>query len=154
MAKDLMTYLDKSKKFYQEDFSGKSFVHADFRFMSFIECNFSKCDLRYSNFTGSNCYGSNFTDSRLTRANMMECCLEKTIFKPRDVFGLTITLKCDTFAGMDVDETWLKAWLFFPAIMKLPLPKNGDLSWEGKLIEFLGETTYRRYKAAFSSRIV
>ena len=120
---------------------------------------FNNSDLRYSDFTGANCFGSDFTGSILARANMADCNLQRTIFKPKDVFGITITMKCETFTDMEIDEDWLKVWLFMPAQMKLPELSEKQISnkekpWLDRVIILLGEKTYLQYRKVFANRIV
>lgn len=143
-----------NKKFYKHDFSRQKLQYAKFRGSTLIECKFVDTDLKYANFISANCYGSDFTGANLYRANMTECSLQHTIFKPRDCFGLTLTWKCETFRDMEVDETWLKVWMFMPTMMKLPPVKNGDKSWLDRLILLLGEKTYRKFAQVFENRII
>jgi uncharacterized protein YjbI with pentapeptide repeats len=147
------------KKFNGEDFSKRKLAYADFSQCSLIDCKFNDSDCKYANFTGANCYASDFTGTSLYRANMTNACLEKTIFKPRDVFGLTVTLKCETFQNMEVDEDWLECWLMLAAIMKLPKPRKQEgipekKPWLDRFILLLGEERYVRLKAVFNRRII
>jgi uncharacterized protein YjbI with pentapeptide repeats len=137
-----------NKKFQNMDFSKLKLPYADFRLASLINCKFVDTDLKFANFQGANCFGCDFTGANLYRANMGSCCLENAIFKPRDCYGITITLNCETYAGMEVDDTWLKVWWFIPAVMRIPEPARD------KLIQFLGSKTYLKYKQVFDRRIL
>lgn len=143
------------KKFNGRDFSGKFLQYGNFHGATLLNCNFRDCDLRYANFTGANCYGSDFTNSILSRVNMTDCNLQRTIFKPKDAFGITITMKCETFTDMEIDDTWLKVWLFMPCQMKLPETENGkDKPWLDRIILLLGEKTYLKFRQVFANRII
>lgn len=135
-------------------FKGLKLQYADFRNASLIGADFTDCDLRYANFTGANCFGANFTNAILYMANMAHCTLESSIFKPKDAYGITITLRCETYASMEIDATWLKVWLFVPAIMKLPEIKDKPDYWLNRIIEFLGPSTYTKFKAVFNRRVI
>ena len=154
MPDDLVVESYAGKKLQGADFSGKKMWHADFKSASLVNANFKGTDLRYANFTSANCTGADFTGAILYRANMTDCILERSIFKPKELFGVTLTIRCETFAGMEVDETWLKAWLFMPALMKMPPPRINEKPWLDRLILFLGPETFRKYKQIFNRRII
>jgi hypothetical protein len=137
-----------NKKFYREDFSGRNMDHADLRCGSFIECNFDKASLRYANCEGANFFGSSFKGSNLYRTNMKDAILERTKFFPKECFGITLTLKCETFKDMEIEPTWLLCWMFFPSLMNVP-EKVLD-----KLIQFIGPDRYIRFKAVFNRRVI
>src|SRR5712675_605098 len=171
-----------NQKFYQRDFSNQNLQYANFRLSTCIECNFSGADLRYANFDSGNCYRSNFTNAIMYRTFMPNCSLQGTIFKPKDCFGITLTWKCETFMDMEVDETWMKVWLFMPSLMKLPTGvecaqckkseynnchiRNNEYydheyiidaskkTWSDKLMLFLGTETWTKMKAVFNRRII
>ena len=134
-------------KFIREDFSGLKLPKANFNMASCIECNFTNTDLKFSSFVGANCFGSNFTQTNLNRVNMTDCILENTIFDPRDAFGLTLTLRCETFTGTKIGKTWLHVWGFIPSLMDLPEVE------EKKIITLLGTELWTKYKAIFSRRV-
>jgi len=147
------------KKFNRKDFSKQDLKYANFRNASLIECNFTEADLTYANFTGANCYGSNFTNAIMSRTNLMDANLQRTIMKPKDAFGMTLTMKCESFTDMEIDDIWLRVWLFLPCQMKLPSlsPKqigNNEKSWLDKIIILLGEKTYVKYRSIFANRII
>jgi uncharacterized protein YjbI with pentapeptide repeats len=147
------------KKFNRKDFTNQDLKFANFRNASVIECDFSGADLTYANFTGCNCYGSNFTNAIMSRTNLMDANLQRSIMKPKDAFGMTLTMKCESFTDMEIDDTWLKVWLFLPAQMKLPelsekQISNGEKTWLDKIIILLGEKTYVKFRSIFANRIV
>lgn len=141
------------QKLIQHDFSKQNLKYANFRGASLVESDFSESDLSYANFAGANCYGANFTKASLYRVNMMDCILENSIFRPSNVFGITVTLKCETFKNMEIDENWLECWSFFPAMMKLPEKHNGRKPWLDRIIELLGPERYPILKAVFERRM-
>ena len=99
-------------------FEGKDLVHADFRGAALVHCNFKGADLSYANLEGANCYGADFTDAKLYKTNFRDATLAKTIMHPRDAFGITLTMTCDTFEGMDVSNKWNVQWFFLTLMMK------------------------------------
>lgn len=169
------------QKFSRKDFSGQKLKYANFSRCTLLECNFKDADCAYANFSNANCYGSNFTGASLYRVNMMEAQLQRTIFKPRDCFGITLTWKCETFKDMEVDDTWLEIWSFMPTLMKLPesfeehskkcqgcstnkvesmcdagkylFKKFSDRRpWINRLLEFVTPDRYVKLKAVFDRR--
>ena len=146
------------RKFYGVSFKGMKLKHAPFQLHTFKGCDFTDTDLAYGNLTGAHCYGSNFTGANLYRANMTDCELQDTIFYPRDCFGMTITLRCDTYQGMEIDPIWLQVWQFIPCVMKLPERKeNGNIIkdyWLNKIIAMIGSSAYLKMKQIFSNRVI
>lgn len=142
------------QKFIKGDFSDQNHQYTNFRSASLIEANFRNTDLSYANFTGANCYGADFTGAILYRTNMMDCILERSIMKPKNIFGLTLTMKCETFRGMVIDEDWLECWSFFPVLMDLPEAKKNPKPWLDRIIQLLGPERYPRLKAVFERRVI
>lgn len=146
------------KKYYSQSFKGLDLRHADFRLATCSFCDFTDCDLRNANFEGANCFGSNFTDANMKRLNAKDCSLENTVMKPKDCFGMTLTLHCSTYANMEVNNTWLSCWLFIPSSWRLPPVKvDGVLDkdfWLKRIIHLLGENRYSKLKFVFDRRII
>src|SRR5271154_5135405 len=109
-----------NQKIHQKSFKGRDLTNSDFRGAAVIGCDFSNADLSYAKFEGANCWEANFTDAKLYRTNFKDACLAKAIFKPKDCFGVTLTMCCDTFDRMQVDSKWQTVWLFMALMMDLP----------------------------------
>jgi len=109
-----------NKKYYRENFAGKDLSTADFRNASVLECDFTGATLRYANFENANCYGANFTDADMYRTNMKDAILASSIMCPKDCFGMTITLTCDTVQKMKVNDKILNYWLYMALMMDGP----------------------------------
>ena len=136
-----------NQKYYNVSFAGRDLQHADFRSATVCECDFTGADLSHANFKGANCWGSNFTDSRMYRTDMTDANLSKTIMKPKDCFGISLTFTCDTVMDMQVSEKWYHMWLFMAGLMKPPSDED-----RLKLIHAIGEARYIRLRQLFESR--
>lgn len=138
-----------NKKLQRADFRGGQLVHADFRGAQLAEADFTGANLRYADFTGANCWGANFTDTDLYRSNMKDCVLANSIMKPKDCFGVTITLSCDTVENMQINEKFWFAWLMMSLLMQPPNQEAAD-----KLIAVIGPERHQRYLSIFRERTV
>ena len=136
-----------NKRFYQEDFSGLDLSNADFRNATFHECNFRGANLSYANFTSANCWGSDFEDAICYRANFTDAVLANTNFLPREAFGITLTLNCDSFDGMKVSNKLFQYWLYIASLMEPP-----DKSLSDKLIAGLGAENYVKLAKIFREK--
>lgn len=140
------------KKFYgklnRHDFSGQQLARADFRGASLTEANFKGSDLSFANFEGANCWGADFTDANLHRANFKDAILANAQFRAADLFGITITLSCDTFDTLHVERFWW-AWIFVGTMMKGPDDVAAD-----RLIALMGKERYVRYAEHFKHRVL
>lgn len=131
-----------------QDFSGQTLIRADFRGCSLIGCNFSRCDLSDANMAGANCFGANFKDAKLHRTNFKDAILAQAIMEDADMFGITITLSCDTFDRVKIGRFWW-AWLFFGTMMAGPDQESSD-----RLIALMGPERYLKYRSHFNNRVL
>lgn len=144
----------QGQKFIKQSFKGRKLHYANFKLCTLQDCDFTDADLKYADFSDANCIYSNFTGASLYCANFSHACLENTIFKPREIFGITMTLTCASFQNMEIDENWLECWLMLAALMKLPDPKKVEKPWLDRLILLLGPDRYVKLKAVFNRRII
>jgi hypothetical protein len=142
------TKLFYNKKFYNHSFKGQDLSHADFRSATLIGCDFTEADLSYANFEGANCRGANFTTTRLYRTNFKDAALADSIFEPKDAFGMTITLSCETFDGMKMSKLWYLVWL-----MLLLRSKPPEEEMELKLINVIEPERYAGLRTLFDRRV-
>ena len=141
----------RESKYYREDFSGKDLAYADFRNASLIGCNFSNANCPYANFEAANCREANFTGTNLYRANFKDAALADSIFEPKDAFGMTITLNCETVDGMKIGKIWWFDWVMMALRMRVPLPEE-DL--ELKIINAIGRERYIGLRQLFERRVL
>lgn len=139
-----------SQKFYRHDFSGQNLERADFRNASLIECNFTDAKLRQANFEGANCFGANFTNADCNRTNFKDAVLGNTLFYPKDMFGATLTMSCETFEGMKVKRLWWFCFLQF-ALMMVP-EKDAEEKLRDRLIGMIGPKMYVALSKMFPQR--
>lgn len=134
------------KRYYRADFSGLNLANASFRYATVIECNFTDANLSYANFENANCWGSDFTGANMYRTNMKDAVLASTKFHPRDCFGLTVTLTCDTVDKMDVNDKVWSYWLYMGTMFKTSDEKKAQL------MSILGEEKYAALERLFKER--
>lgn len=139
-----------NRKFYDEDFSNRDLTHADFRGCTLVNCNFDNSDLSYANFDGANCYRSTFRQSRLYHASFKDANLSETDLDPRDMFGMSISVSCDTFDKMKLGKIWLAAWLYLPMLATIPDSTRKRL--EETLNELIGEERVKSLERHFANR--
>jgi|SRR5882724_1445532 len=136
-------------RFYKHDFSGQDLSKANFRSASVIGCNFSNTDLSYANFEGANCRECNFTGTILYRTNFKDAALADAIFEPKDAFGMTITLSCETVDGLKISKLWWFVWLMLSLRMKVP-----EEDMEFKIINAIGKERYIGLRQLFERRVM
>lgn len=140
-----------NRKFYDTDWSNKDLAHADFRGATLVNCNFDCADLSYANFEGANCYGSSFRQAKLYHANFKDAVLAYTKLDPRDMFGMAISVTCDTWDKMEIGPIWLAAWLFLPTLGVLPDGVKEDI--HNVLKKVLGsEERVKQMERTFANR--
>jgi pentapeptide repeat protein len=140
-----------NRKFYDVDFSNKDLTHADFRGSTLVNCNFDSADLSYANFEGANCYHSSFRQARLYHTSFKDVVLAYTKMDPRDMFGMTLSVSCDTFDQIELGPIWLAAWLFLPTLGVLPAGIKEDIH---KVLEKLlgSEERVKQMERTFANR--
>ena len=136
-----------NKRYYRDDFRGLNLSGACFRNGTLVECNFSGADLSYANFENANCWGSNFENAVLYRTNFKDAILASTIMKPRDCFGMTVTLTCNTIEKMEISDKFLLYWLFMGSKMT---PESQDLA--NQVIAAIGAENYVKLGKLFRER--
>jgi predicted TIM-barrel fold metal-dependent hydrolase len=139
-----------NRKFYDQDFSSKDLTHADFRGCTLVNCNFDNSDLRYATFEGANCYKSSFRQSRLYKTNFKDAILSETDMDPRDMFGMTVSVSCDTVDKMKLGTIWLASWLFLPLLADIPDKTKEDI--RGVLHNLIGEERVKQMERLFAER--
>lgn len=139
-----------NRKHYDKDFSGEDLTHADFRGSTLVNCNFDNADLSYATFEGANCYRSSFRQTKCYHTNFKDAVLAETKLDPRDMFGMTISVSCDTFDKMELGKMWLAAWLYLPMLAAIP-PENKK-AIEEVLVGMLGAERVKTLERTFAQR--
>ncbi len=131
-------------------FVDQDLVNADFRGASVIRCDFGGANLSYANFEGANCYEADFSGANLYRANFKDAILAGAKMMPRDLFGATFTLTCDTFQGMEVGHLWNMTWFYMALLMK----QNEKPELREQIIALIGKDRVERLDKMFKDRII
>lgn len=139
----------RGMKLGSADFSGMDLRNADFRNCSLPYAKFVGSDLRYSTFEGSNCYGVDWTGANLHRVNFKDCNLSYSKMLANDLFGITLTLECKSFEGIQLDPGWWYGFLFYGLLMQPPTEEARD-----KLIELLGVERYKILRQQYARRLM
>lgn len=139
-----------NRKFYDADFSTRDLTHADFRGSTVVSCNFDNADLSYANFEGANCYRSSFRQTKLYHTSFKDAVLAETKMDPRDMFGMTISVSCDTFDRIELGSIWLAAWIFLPTLGELQPGLKDEL--QDVLKKMLGEERLKALERIFANR--
>ena len=140
------------QKFYGVDFSGKNLAKKKMRQSLFMSCKFDGADMTEADCEGSEFVGSTFRDTICYRTNFKDAKLAGTIFEPKDAFGMTITLQCQTFNNMKISALWFYAWLIFGSLMTpLKLPAGGENLMDG-IIAAIGAERYVKLRSMFAKR--
>ena len=138
----------RNLKLSQIDFSGKNLQGADFRGASVPYCNFTGCNLRFANFENANCYGTKFNDADCHRANFKDAQLsDSTVGMASDLYGVTFTLECKSFQGIQISPGWWYGWLFYGLLMKPPTKEAED-----SLIQMMGIERYSVLRDQYARR--
>jgi uncharacterized protein YjbI with pentapeptide repeats len=132
-----------------KDFSGQDLSGQDLSHSKFICCKFIKSDLTRSNCSHSDFTGSVLLDTKCTYTNFMNSILACT-FKPRDAYGMTLTLSCKTFKGMLISRNWWYGFIFFALLMEPE--KDKTLKLREGIINAIGKDRYERFKILFKNR--
>jgi len=140
----------QNRKFYDKDFSSQDLTHADFRGCTLVSCSFDNSDLSYASFDGANCYRSTFRQSKLYHTDFRNAVLAETLMDPRDMFGMTISVSCDTFDKIKLGKIWLAAWLYLPMLADLPVETRNKI--EDVLNDLIGPERVKGLERHFSQR--
>jgi Pentapeptide repeats (8 copies) len=139
------------KKHYNVDFSGQDLSKLKLRQSVFFCCNFDGADLTEADCEGSDFCSSTFRRTICYRTNFKDAKLSNTLFDPKDCFGMTVTLQCKTFEGMQPSQIWWYGFLFFLTMMR-PLPGPVKEPLVDNLIAMIGAERYVNLKAMFQKR--
>lgn len=140
-----------NKTFHRHSFEGQDLTHADMRKSKFFYCNFDGANLEYADADGASFSGSTFRNTNCRCTNFRNADLQLTIFEPRDAYGMTITLACNTFKGMKISRLWWFCYLYFATLMNPELELNNKDPKDGLLVLF-GEKRYTRLRRMFEVR--
>jgi hypothetical protein len=134
------------RDFAGQDLSGKNLSHSVFTKCSFDDANLTDAVCENSSFPGCTfrntiCYRTSFKNSKLTGV----------VFEPRDAYGMTISLSCDTFRGMRVSQLWYLAWLLFATQME-PAREPVKENLKDRVIAAIGAERYVKLARLFQRR--
>jgi len=138
-----------NRKFFNKDFTDLDLSNADFRGATLCECNFSRSDLTKADFRGANLWGADLTDTIMYKTDFKDAILARSIFAPKRIFGVTISISCDTFEGMKISRTAWLYWLYMPLMMEAP-----DSEIAGRLRTAIGEDTCAALERVFKEQIL
>ena len=137
--------------FEGRDFSGQNLSEKNLSHSFFKRCSFDDANLTDAICEGSSFPGCTFRRSICYRTNFANAKLAGTVFAPRDCYGMTISLNCDTFRSMRVSQLWYCAWLLFATQMEVtPGPIKENL--RDGVISVLGAERYVRLAKLFQRR--
>ena len=140
------------RKFYNVDFSEQDLKKMKLRQSTFHRCNFTGADLTETDCEGSEFLGSTFQDAVCTRTNFKDAKLAGTIFKPKECFGMTLTLQCSTFKDMKISTLWWRVWLMFAGLMKPGDSTAEEESLQNELVACIGPTRYVKLRHTMTKR--
>lgn len=101
----------RNKSFYDADFSKRDLRKADFRGATLHNCSFDNSDLSYADFSSADCYKSTFRMVKLRCVNFAHANLCSTVMDPRDLYGTTITIHCNSVQQVRMGRMWVAGWL-------------------------------------------
>jgi len=139
-----------NRKYYDHDFKGLDLTHGDFRGSTLVNCEFDNSDLSYATFEGANCYRSTFRQARLYHTSFKDATLAGCDLDPRDMFGMTISVSCDTFDKIKLGKMWLAAWLYLPMLADIPEETRKHLG--ATLVDLIGEERLKGLERHFANR--
>lgn len=129
-------------------FDGLDLRGADFRMASVPFCSFRGTNLKYANFEGANCCKADFTNADLHRANFKDANLSNAKWYAKDLFGVTLTMDCSSFTGLELDDGWWWGFVMYALLMKPPSEEARD-----RLIAAMGPERYRVLRAQYMREI-
>lgn len=120
---------------------------ADFRGAAVPYASFKRCNLKFSNFEGANCTCADFTDANAHRMNLKDAQMCNAKFLVKDAFGVTITMDCSSFMGLEVPDGFWWGFLFYGLLMKAPSDQARE-----KLELCMGPERYTVLRQQYASR--
>lgn len=139
------------KRWEYQDFSGMYLRKADMRRAVFFNCNFDNADMTEADCTGSDFSGSTARGTNCYYTNFTRCKLP-SVFEPKDAFGMTVTLECSTFTGVQVSQLYWYSWLMLLAQMT-PATTPVKENLRDGLIALIGSTRYVKLLTLFRREI-
>ena len=140
------------QRFYNEDFSNQDLSKLKLRGSLFHRCWGPPANMTEADCEGSDFLGSSFDDTNCYRTNFRDAKLAGTIFKPKDCFGMTITLQCRTFKDMRISKMWWLVWLMFASMMKPGTSIREEEELQNNLITAVGSEQYIRLRTLLAKR--
>lgn len=135
----------------QVDFSSQNLTEANFSEAVLVSCNFDSSNLSYADFTRAKVYRCTFRQSKLYHTNFKDAHLAYSLFDPRDFFGMTVTLHCETFDKVKMpSKVYQAAWLFYLLIMDVPEELKEKIRVMIK--ELVGEERFKALHRHFQNR--
>lgn len=141
-----------NQRFYDQDFSDRDLTHADFRGCKLVNCNFDGANCSYANFESANCYGSSFKRTNLYHANFKDAVLAEADFDPRDLFGITVSMTCDTFDKLKMTKLHVAFWVFNLLLLDIEPEMKEQL--KTLLISWVGEERLKGMVRAYGDRAI
>ena len=129
------------------NFEGMELRSADFRNARLPFANFRNANLKYANFESASLHGADFTGANCHRVNFKDADTSGTKMFASDLFGATVTLQCESFQNMELDEGWWWGWLFYALLMKAPSEEAKD-----RLIQAMGPERYMVLRQQYARR--
>lgn len=129
------------------NFAGMELRSADFRNARMPFANFRGANLKFATFESASLHGADFTDANLHRVSFKDADTSCCKMRAKDLYGVTVTLQCTSFQGMELDEGWWYGWLFYGLLMKPPSQEA-----EERLIMALGPERYMVLRQQYARR--
>lgn len=145
MEKDFSKVKLPNFDFSNQNLSGSNFSDADL-----VGCNFNNSDLSYANFERANLVKASFQQSRLYHTNFKDARLGFSKFEPRDIFGCTFTLDCETFDSMEMSQNGIVMVLYFMLMTKLSEETRKRI--RQAIIDEVGQAKFDTLGRAFAHR--
>ena len=135
-------------KFPGTDFSGMDLSKADFRSASCPYANFEKANCSMINAEGANFTMTKWKGANLRRANLKDAQLcDADMRGVTDFFGVTMTMDCRTWKGLQLDPGFWYGFLFYGLLMKPPTEEARE-----KLEIFFGAEKYKTLHDLYATR--
>ena len=129
-------------------FEDMNLERADFRSARLPYAVFKNCNCRSANFEGANLSFTKWGGSNLHRANMKDCIMQDADMTGiTDFFGLTVTMSCRSWMGLQLDPGFWYGFLFYGLLMKPPTEEAKE-----KLMAFFGEQRFQTLRDLYCTR--